>query len=512
MPLYFRQISRLNEAKGPHHDEISTYHDSLDSKKKESKKCHRCFIVTSLRLIFPIFALMFVVQTSHRKFFNVTSFPVKRRLRVTAPSGVMERQSSNGTSSDVTQGKSKVHLQLPSFSKSIAFEIQDTNATDFITKLLAKSRPKISARVRNVTSNNHVIAKGIATSDNMKDSTLQNSNQPISSFIASEGNTAVKRDLISPAYNYSENLKLAMLISFPNSGTSYTLSAVRESSEHHVGSTSCLPKKKEKKYTPVYNNISQHGPHFTPASSRRMKQLLRPHKYILTKTHCDGYDNAPEPSPWNYIITQKDFARGCRRVCSPVPSNSTSESTTTWESFYFDESLIGTFVHLFRDPFDNIVSRWHNHMSHAPTKYPEEVGKWENSAAGFQAFCRSRDDHHQFHEAPHLPSELVKATQGVPCRTDFIRYVQWHNHAFRMTKMLEKPVHIVHYFDYRDDMNGTMTKLLNFLELPFVSDGLDFSWKNYSEYYTDDQRRATKNFVNLYASPELKRELKLYGF
>jgi hypothetical protein len=61
-------------------------------------------------------------------------------------------------------------------------------------------------------------------------------------------------------------------------------------------------------------------------------------------------------------------------------------------------------------------------------------------------------------------------------------------------------------------MNGTMTKLLNFLELPFVSHGLDFSWKNYSEYYTDDQRRATKHFVNLYASPELKRELKLYGF
>jgi hypothetical protein len=150
-------------------------------------------------------------------------------------------------------------------------------------------------------------------------------------------------------------------------------------------------------------------------------------------------------------------------------------------------------------------------MSHAPTKYPEEVGKWENSAAGFQAFCRSRDDYHQFHEAPHLPSELVKATQGVPCRTDFIRYVQWHNHAFRMTNMLQKPVHIVHYFDYRDDMNGTMSKLLNFLELPFVSEGVEFSWKNYSEYYTDDQREATKQFVNLYASPEVKRELNRYG-
>lgn len=310
----------------------------------------------------------------------------------------------------------------------------------------------------------------------------------------------------------ADNLKLAMLLSFPNSGTSFTLSTVRRASQHHVGSTACLEKRKTHYFTPVFSSIPQHGPHFTPISSSAKRRLSRPKEYILTKTHCDGYDNSPTPTPWKYIISQDKFKEGCRKVCSPLPSYIQPDHESKWDFFLFDEALIGSFVHLFRDPFDNIISRWHNHMKAAKWKYPDEVGKWNTTASGFQAFCRERDEYHRKHEAPYLPQALVNASEGVPCKTDFVRYIQWHNHAFTMTENLNKPVHILHYVDYRDDYNVTILKLLSFLELPFAADGDDFQWRDYADYFTPEQRNATKYFIKKFAYPEFLHELGRYGF
>ena len=306
----------------------------------------------------------------------------------------------------------------------------------------------------------------------------------------------------------SKNLMLAMLISFPNSGTSFTLSTVRSASRQHVAGTACLENPKQ--FFPVYRSLTKRGPHFIPVDNPDEK-FERPQKFILTKTHCSGYDNSPMPSPTNYIISQEKFTNACHRVCSPEPSEVQPDEEVPWKLFYFNRSRVGSFVHLFRDPFDNIVSRWHCHMSGAEVKHPQEVNKWEKTAAGFQEFCRERDEYHRINEAPYLSHELVKATEGVPCRTDFLRYVQWHNRAFNMTETLNKPVHILHYMDFRDDYNGTMSKLMGFLEQPLVTNGDQFRWSNYSDYYTAEQRMATKRFIKFYASPETLRELARYG-
>lgn len=310
----------------------------------------------------------------------------------------------------------------------------------------------------------------------------------------------------------SKNLKLAMLISFPNSGTSFTLSTVRSASRQHVAGTACL--ENEEQFFPVYRSRRKRGPHFIPVDDEYHEQIERPQKFILTKTHCSGYDNSPMPSPTKYLIPQERFTKACHKVCSPEPielNQQDNDNEVVWRIFHFNESLVGSFVHLFRDPFDNIVSRWHCHMAGAEVKHPHEVNKWERTAAGFQTFCRERDEYHQFNEAPTLPRELVEAAEGVPCRTDFLRYVQWHNRAFNMTQKLNKPVHILHYLDFRDNYNSTLEKLLNFLELPHVADGDKFRWNDYSDYFTDEQRTATKRFIKFYSSPETLQELARYG-
>lgn len=509
MPLHVRQISRSKEVRQPL-DEESWASVIVLAPKKTDRKKYQQRVVSPLRHSFPLLGLSLFLLISYRTSLKRTTSFVERRLRLDASNTLVEKQSNNDKLNATASGRSKFTLQIPlpsSWHKTS--EKQASGVTDFISKLATPSLRTSPPLRDKITSGNQAMIESNFVSKTAE-SNLQTSD--FDGNLKPKNQSTVESDFISQEVNNTDNLKLAMLISFPNSGTSFTLSAVQKASEHHVGSTACLPKKKERKYTTIFSNTSQPGPHFQPASSRRMKQLLRPEKYILTKTHCDGYDNSPQPSPLNYIVTQSEFSKGCRKVCSPLPSRVQPDNATSWKFFHFDQSLIGSFVHLFRDPFDNIVSRWHNHLSHAPTKYPQEVGKWENSPSGFQAFCQGRDEYHQFHEAPSLPDELVKATQGVPCKTDFVRYVQWHNHAFRMTQVLQKPVHIIHYFDYRDDYNGTMYKLLNFLELPFASDGLDFHWRDYSDYFTAEQRNATIHFIKLYASPPLIKELTRYGF
>lgn len=312
----------------------------------------------------------------------------------------------------------------------------------------------------------------------------------------------------------SKNLKLAMLISFPNSGTSFTLSTVRRASRQHVAGTACLSN--DEQFSPVYRSRTKRGPHFIPVANDYHNQLERPQKYILTKTHCTGYDNSPMPSPTKYLVPQERFTKACHKVCSPevlidVNKKETNHEEETWKLYYFNETLVGSFVHLFRDPFDNIVSRWHCHMSGAEVKNPHEVNKWEVSVDGFQKFCHERDEYHRFNEAPLLSRELVEASEGVPCRTDFLRYVQWHNRAFQMTQSLAKPVHILHYVDFQDNYNGTLEKLLNFLELPHTAQGDNFRWSDYTAYFTDEQRMATKRFIKFYASNETLHELTRYG-
>jgi len=325
-------------------------------------------------------------------------------------------------------------------------------------------------------------------------------------------NEVVPSTMMSPR---SKHLKLAMLISFPNSGTSFTLSTVRRASRQHVAGTACLANYEQ--FSPVYRSRRKRGPHFIPVDDDDydQDQIQRPQKYILTKTHCTGYDNSPMPSPTNYLVPQERFTKACHKVCSPdelqVNEKETTHEEGTWRLFYFNETLVGSFVHLFRDPFDNIVSRWHCHMAGAEVKHPHEVNKWERTVDGFQTFCRERDEYHRWKEAPFLPRELVEAAEGVPCRTDFLRYVQWHNRAFEMTLSLAKPVHILHYLDFRDNYNGTLEKLLNFLELPHVADGDNFRWNDYTIYFTDEQRKATKRFINFYASNETRHELSRYG-
>jgi len=96
----------------------------------------------------------------------------------------------------------------------------------------------------------------------------------------------------------------------------------------------------------------------------------------------------------------------------------------------------------------------------------------------------------------------------MPCKSEFYRYVMWHNHA----SSLEGSIHVrhVYYEDYDDE--ETMHGVLEFLELPDrQGSGLVFtSNKGYGEFYSPEQRRDVWQYLQEHATSAVWSGLETY--
>jgi len=115
-----------------------------------------------------------------------------------------------------------------------------------------------------------------------------------------------------------------------------------------------------------------------------------------------------------------------------------------------------------RDPFDNVVSRFRHERKNAMAE--DERLVYQESSSGFRAFCRDKIDHPYWRtdfDSP-VDKELWRIIESVPCHTDFLRYINWHNHAFEVTADLELPSLVVHYERYGTHWRETIDSLLGF--------------------------------------------------
>lgn len=99
--------------------------------------------------------------------------------------------------------------------------------------------------------------------------------------------------------------RIAWVMSFPNSGTSFTMRLVQRMSNITGASNygmECDVDGKGSNY-PVYDR-SREGPYYSQLTKRRM-----PTRYIPTKTHCGGYTT--NSGPERYIHTSRSFMVQC---------------------------------------------------------------------------------------------------------------------------------------------------------------------------------------------------------
>jgi hypothetical protein len=301
--------------------------------------------------------------------------------------------------------------------------------------------------------------------------------------------------------------KVVWLMSFPNSGTSYTLHLTREATNTTTATNYALEGDiKDEPSVPV-----RRGEHQGP-----FLQLIRdrtttvPSKYILTKTHCNAF--CSDCKPRNYIETPRSFEVSCRSGKRAV-LNEFGDLTN--KRVTYDQSVVAKAVHVFRNPLDNVVARFH--LDYNTAKSSKKASDWTekhpNNRTGFATWCKEMDESSLLPTMRWIDEGLMNLLRKVPCHQEFFRYVQWHNLAFDVTRGRGIPVHIIHYQNYSENFEGTLTDLLEFLELPRTGRVEPFhAGKEYSSYYTKKQRGAIKRVIQEFASVDTWDNVKDFEF
>ena len=286
--------------------------------------------------------------------------------------------------------------------------------------------------------------------------------------------------------------RVAWLMSYPNSGTSYTMQFVQRATNLTVA-TNYGRECDRNGLAPDGTNIpvnpkSPEGPFLLSPNTRAL-----PERYVVTKTHCGGRCNSCAPK--KYIMDDSTFQEWCLRGGKYVTDK--HGKRLDYVNVYYNASLVQRAVHLIRNPFDNIVSNFHLEQHERIKKDDAEwLSRFPNNKNGFQEWCRYLDGKYTKEEKKHdgLDSEIMTLFEKVPCHADFYRYAQWHNHAIKTTKSMNLPTLVMHYEDYGTDYESLVESLMGFLQLPKNGEPQPFkSGKSYKkEFFTEEQRNATK--------------------
>ena len=304
---------------------------------------------------------------------------------------------------------------------------------------------------------------------------------------------------------------VAWLLSFPNSGTSFTGALVRSSSST-VTATNYGSANTFKQQSKALFQWSPVGPFITDPKSEINGKLEIPKNgtYVLTKTHCSGFCFGCHPK--QYVQTQAHFRDGCR-------TGDFVDEFGRKQKAEYDISIVNKAVHLVRDPFDNIVSRYHlkrNQKADNVTWSEEHP----NSIFGFRKFCtyvnsklnRAEEKNPVIGKNSSATNVLVSYRARIPCYSDFVRYFLWHNHAIETIDELGVEHMTLYYESYARNYEGTKADLFQFLGLTIKNGGDDFrgSERYYRDYFTKEEIAAVQELAKDIASKKNWNLLRHY--
>lgn len=236
---------------------------------------------------------------------------------------------------------------------------------------------------------------------------------------------------------------IAWLMSFPNSGTSYTIHMVREASNCTTGTNYAL--EGDVRNLPSVQAIEgpqgQNGPFLELIHDRNTNIP----NTIMIKTHCTGYCSKCGPNKLRYE-TPRSFQRGCLTGTRAVR---TEKGLEAFDVMY-RPSLVKKAIHIFRHPLDNIVARFHLEFNEAKVAGNNEYTRlFPKNAEGFQRWCRKSDEktvrsrrvaslgdcewksHSVFNllpkylfETKYIDPDVTSLLNFVPCFNEFFKFVQ----------------------------------------------------------------------------------------
>jgi len=164
---------------------------------------------------------------------------------------------------------------------------------------------------------------------------------------------------------------IVWLASFPNSGTSYTMHLVAQSSNTSFAtnygnkvtppeaphSLSIYPRRPEGPFWPGLSGIMS-----TPRPL--------PDKYVITKTHCGSY--CAKCGPDAYLETPETFLQKCAggQAWLMTPA----KQRRNYDVEYPPQDRVQKVIHLYRNPLHNIIARYHLFLRTTGPSYSNNTG------------------------------------------------------------------------------------------------------------------------------------------
>jgi len=278
---------------------------------------------------------------------------------------------------------------------------------------------------------------------------------------------------------------IAWLLSYPNSGTSFTLKLVEKASNRAVATN--YGQAESNFYNPLHLQPPfWNGPADLPSTS------------LLTQTHCGGCHDCKLQRNSAFVVpTKESFLMDC----SYAYKNTASGKKI---SISYSPERVEKVVHLLRNPFHNIAAKFQ--------RVHRLTSEYHKTATGFRKWCKDVDQ-----DADGGKGELYEKLKSVPCHSELFKYVQWHNLAHETLKSLKVPYTTVHYEHYANKtQEDTVSSLLDFLELesseeqPVLEPFVQKPTTEYDSYFPDHQIDAITYFVQKLASPATWEDIKDY--
>mmetsp|Transcript_7173 Transcript_7173/g.11344 ORF Transcript_7173/g.11344 Transcript_7173/m.11344 type:complete len:243 (-) Transcript_7173:77-805(-) len=239
----------------------------------------------------------------------------------------------------------------------------------------------------------------------------------------------------------------------------------------------------------------------------------------MTKTHCGSRCVNCQPHEWG-METPLSFLEQCA-------SGHAVDADGTLHDVSYPPERVAQAIHLIRNPFDNIIARFHLEHKH---KTDDNDSEWllhhPRNREGFQQWCQDLDAKYYDAEEEFFDSnsQLLKSNLSLdaflntPCHADFYRYAQWHRLLHESLDLIphKLPVLTVYYEDYGERFESTTRSILSFLELEVAHDKRgNVKWQtfhssDYKDYYTVEHVQQVKDLIKSVSSYQSWGEIKHY--
>jgi len=357
--------------------------------------------------------------------------------------------------------------------------------------------------------------------------------------------------------SYLQKPKVAWLMSYPNSGTSFTMRLVARGSGYSIttnyGKESVLlvdmdaenitmdPSWKKVLLQQAKmnksirkDNVAENSAFLNattneklyPSSSFDGPFLINsekdlPPKYIMTKTHCGGRCNVCGPR--SYLETAESFLNMCATGSRIVNASSYQSTTGKYQQITaqipitYDPNIVSRAIHLVRNPFNNLVSNFHLERH---SKIRKQDTKWlnnyPNDRTGFRRWCHDKEERYKYEERSEMYYHKFSLSMHelfgiVPCHSSFYTYAAWHNHTNTILTTLGIPSIILWYEEYETKFDESVKKLSEFLELPIDAMAHPFEpGKDYVDYFTLEERQNAMKLVHLVTNSDTWKIVERY--